>query len=106
MKIANRASKMIGTGSIAMLLILIIGAARHQGRNARPANTQAHEQLIFSVKGPDLFRAYCASCHGSEGRGDGPMAPILKTQPSDLTTISRRNHGIFPAKTLEQAGRG
>ena len=46
------------------------------------------------------FRAYCASCHGLEGRGDGPTAEVLKTRPSDLTQISRRNGGAFPAKQV------
>lgn len=52
--------------------------------------------LIDSLAGPDLFRAYCATCHGIEGRGDGPIAGALTTRPSDLTSLTARNSGRFP----------
>lgn len=38
----------------------------------------------------------CAVCHGQSGRGDGGMIDILKTAPTDLTTLSRKNGGVFP----------
>lgn len=52
--------------------------------------------LIDSLAGPDLFRAYCASCHGEDGRGRGPAAGSFKTAPADLTGLSRRAGGAFP----------
>lgn len=54
------------------------------------------QQLIHSVAGPDLFRAYCASCHGSDARGHGPAAAALKTRVADLTRLSKNNGGKFP----------
>ena len=38
----------------------------------------------------------CAVCHGQSGKGDGGMIDILRTAPSDLTTLSRNNGGVFP----------
>ena len=38
----------------------------------------------------------CAVCHGQSGKGDGGMIDILKTAPADLTTLSRKNGGVFP----------
>jgi mono/diheme cytochrome c family protein len=38
----------------------------------------------------------CASCHGPEGRGDGPVAKSLKRTPADLTKLSQANKGVFP----------
>ena len=38
----------------------------------------------------------CAVCHGESGKGDGGMIDILRTAPSDLTTLSRNNGGVFP----------
>lgn len=35
--------------------------------------------------GGDLYRHYCASCHGVSGRGDGPAAGALSPRPPDLT---------------------
>ena len=46
--------------------------------------------------GADLYRQYCATCHGHEGRGDGPVADALRRRPADLTQIARRNGGKFP----------
>ncbi len=43
-----------------------------------------------------MFTAYCTPCHGREGKGDGPAAPALAKQPSDLTKLSARNGGTFP----------
>jgi mono/diheme cytochrome c family protein len=38
----------------------------------------------------------CASCHGLEGRGDGPVAELLITPPADLTRLQAANGGEFP----------
>lgn len=45
--------------------------------------------------GAALYARHCASCHGTEGRGDGPLAAALTARPSDLTTLSRRAGGHF-----------
>ena len=39
---------------------------------------------------------YCASCHGVDGTGNGPMADQLKGQPTDLTPLVKNNGGNFP----------
>jgi mono/diheme cytochrome c family protein len=35
-----------------------------------------------------VYRRYCASCHGVEGRGDGPAAGALTPPPTDLTKLT------------------
>ena len=49
-----------------------------------------------------LFRTYCASCHGSEAKGDGPLAQYLKVRPADLTQIAKRSEGTFPAEKVRR----
>jgi mono/diheme cytochrome c family protein len=56
---------------------------------------------IESMYGPDLFRMYCASCHGRDGKGGGPVAASLKVPPPDLTVLSRRQNGVFPKSEVE-----
>jgi mono/diheme cytochrome c family protein len=58
--------------------------------------------------GAELFHTYCASCHGTRGRGDGPVAGQLRQLPPDLTTFTRRNGGVFPTERVRQIldGRG
>jgi mono/diheme cytochrome c family protein len=46
--------------------------------------------------GHDSYMIACSICHGSEGKGDGAYAPLLKVAPPDLTTIAERNGGTFP----------
>lgn len=60
------------------------------------------------VSGAQLFRTYCASCHGDTARGTGPLSIELTRPVPDLTTFSSRNGGIFPGERLRQIieGRG
>ena len=58
------------------------------------------EHLIYSVNGADLFRAHCAACHGSDGKGNGPLASALKSKVADLTVIAKNNGGPFPTKRV------
>jgi mono/diheme cytochrome c family protein len=56
------------------------------------------------------FDAKCAVCHGKDGKGLGPYAEQLKRTLPDLTTMARRNGGVFPVSktyaTIEGAGPG
>jgi mono/diheme cytochrome c family protein len=63
---------------------------------------QAPTQLIESLEGRDLFRAYCAGCHGADARGGGPAAASLKSRPPDLTQIARRRGAVFPLAGVER----
>jgi mono/diheme cytochrome c family protein len=42
------------------------------------------------------FLRSCASCHGTSGTGDGPVAKSLSTPPADLTRLAEANNGVFP----------
>lgn len=46
--------------------------------------------------GRNLYSANCVPCHGSQGKGDGPNAAQLSTQPADLTKIAARRDGVWP----------
>lgn len=46
--------------------------------------------------GRQMYASYCAPCHGVDGKGSGPVASSLKSQPTDLTRLMRDNHGKFP----------
>jgi len=66
------------------------------GQNRQTKQSGDTVKLIDSIQGPNLYKAYCAVCHGPNAKGDGPMATFLKTAPSDLTRISAKNGGMFP----------
>ena len=50
--------------------------------------------------GSQLFRTHCASCHGTDARGAGPMAAVLREIPPDLTRFAARNGGVFPSERV------
>ena len=79
---------------IALTLVtafLLLGAFASWGDRPVKRNSDDKVMLIQSLKGADLFRSYCASCHGREGKGDGPVAPALNAKVPDLTTIESPN---------------
>jgi mono/diheme cytochrome c family protein len=57
--------------------------------------------MINSVAGRDLFEFYCATCHGRDGKGAGPVATALRVPPPDLTTLATRYGGVFPGSRIE-----
>ncbi len=61
---------------------------------------------ITSIDGKDLYKAYCEQCHGSAGKGDGPVAVTLKKPPTDLTQLATRNNGKFNRTAVEAFIRG
>ena len=53
--------------------------------------------------GRTLYLRYCASCHGRNGRGDGPVAAALGEKPTDLTRIAAKHGGEFPFSAVVDA---
>jgi len=60
------------------------------------------QQELSQSTGKGIFTKYCARCHGVDGKGNGPDANKLSEKPADLTRISKRNHGKFPAQRVAQ----
>ena len=60
-----------------------------------PKVERASTVPITSIEGRDNFLAYCAVCHGKDGKGHGPAAPAMKVPVPDLTTIAKRNSDKF-----------
>ena len=52
--------------------------------------------VVGRSDGAALYAEYCAACHGTGGRGDGPAASGLSARPADLTRLAASNGGAFP----------
>jgi mono/diheme cytochrome c family protein len=64
------------------------------------ANSEAAEAPELS--GAELYKEFCATCHGVSGHGDGPVASSLKQRVPDLTLIAKRRGGEFPAEAIHR----
>ena len=51
-------------------------------------------------KGAELYRVHCATCHGIEATGQGPMAGVLVIRPANLKTLQAENGGVFPTERV------
>lgn len=52
------------------------------------------------------FEANCASCHGTNGKGNGLLVEWLRRSPTDLTTLTKRNGGVFPVSKMYETIEG
>ena len=59
-----------------------------------------------AASGQEMYVNYCAVCHGRDGKGDGPAAEALKVPPADLTLLSHKNGGKYPAIHVAAVIRG
>ncbi len=80
---------------------VLVAAGVGQGRAGQTDVQSSVPPEARSLYGRDLFAFYCATCHGQDGKGNGAVAPALRTQPSDLTMVAQRNGGTFPTAQLE-----
>ena len=56
--------------------------------------------ITNASSGAEMYNAYCAVCHGKDGKGTGPAATELKKPPSDLTLLTKLNKGKFPSESV------
>ncbi len=63
-------------------------------------------QATSAASGKEMYDSYCAVCHGTDGKGNGPAASALKTMPTDLTALSKNNGGKYPSLKVSAAIRG
>jgi mono/diheme cytochrome c family protein len=77
-------------GFAAVLAVSLSFADQAQSKVVIPVNKTA------PTDGKQMYTNYCAPCHGTDGKGQGPAARALKTPPTDLTALLKNNHGKYP----------
>ena len=81
---------------ILLLSILVLGATFAASEDNQTAIRKGPARRTSPSSGSEMYRAYCAACHGLGGKGDGPASSALKSAPADLTQLAKRNSGKFP----------
>jgi len=92
-------------GAIILFLFAFIGLGLSQDHKVTIKKVRAPQTSPAS--GEEMYVSYCASCHGKDGKGNGPAKPALKVPPTDLTMLAKQNKGTFPSahvSTLLKAG--
>lgn len=84
---------------------LVAGAALAQAFPAQANAQPPGQQRIIDV-GRREFDANCASCHGRDGKGKGPLVELLRRPPPDLTQLAKANGGILPINRLYESIEG
>jgi len=59
-----------------------------------------------AASGEEMYKSYCAVCHGVDGTGNGPAASALKVPPTDLTRLAQKEGGNYPALRVSSVIRG
>ena len=80
----------------------VVSAVLATGMGKAQSNASAPTALkqTSPTNGKQMYVNYCASCHGIDGKGDGPVAQSLKMPPADLTLLSKNNNGKFPDRHI------
>ena len=80
--------------ALASLITTALVGLGYASQSDSKVNIVRHEP---ASDGRQMYMSYCASCHGVDGRGSGPVASSLKTPPSDLTALSKNHNGEYPS---------
>lgn len=88
---------------LTVLAVAVIAAAQSQ---PKPEIKHVPIRQTSPASGAEMYKTYCAVCHGTDGKGNGPATEALKTPPSDLTTLASRNGGKYPSLKVAAIIRG
>ena len=89
-------------------IALVFAVAIMAGARTRQKRPVKHVPIkpTSAASGQEMYTNYCAVCHGKDGKGGGPAADALKTPPTDLTTLAKKNGGKYPALHVTSVIRG
>ena len=81
-------------GRVVLVSVVLLWMAWIAG--AGPAVDETQLPSTYMPTGQQMYKQYCAACHGADAKGHGPLAVVLKTPPADLTTLAKHHQGKFP----------
>lgn len=95
MFIQKKGMILLGTFLVATSLCLA-----QEKADQKPVVKQTAIQHTSAASGKEMYTQYCAPCHGTNGKGDGPAASAMKTPPTDLTQLTKKHDGKYPANHI------
>jgi mono/diheme cytochrome c family protein len=88
--------------------LAVIIAMAMMARAQEPKKEIKHVPLkpTSAASGQEMYKSYCAVCHGTDAKGNGPAADALKVPPPDLTALAGKNGGKYPTFKVSAIIRG
>lgn len=88
---------------VAIIVMAMLASAQDQ---AKKEIKHVPIKPTSAASGQEMYKNYCAVCHGADGKGQGPAAEALKVAPPDLTTLAQKNGGAYPGLRVAAVLRG
>lgn len=101
----SKRTRTLGKGAplvLLLVLVALLGLGVEAIAAPQAEDVEASDELR-AARGRTSYRIYCRNCHGKTGVGDGPIAELLKVPPADLTALSQKHGGEYPAEDVYQA---
>jgi mono/diheme cytochrome c family protein len=89
-----------GLITLGVLLVATTVCLAQEKTETKPVVKKTPIQQTSAASGKEMFNQYCAPCHGTDGKGNGPAASSMKSMPTDLTQLTKKNDGKFPSAKL------
>ena len=99
----NGLDKQGGSSGYALGAMILFGAFIGLFAASLAATQNQSDETYSVAKGRVTYRIYCINCHGAEARGDGTLAELLTTVPTDLTQLAKNNDGTYPIEKVRES---
>jgi mono/diheme cytochrome c family protein len=91
---------------VLMVTTLVVSAVLAMAQGQTPVVKHVPIRPTNASSGQEMFKTYCAVCHGEDAKGSGPAASAMKVPPTDLTSLAQKNGGKYPALHVSSVVRG
>ena len=97
-----RAHRSVGRVVAVVIALMTMASAQEPNKEIKHVPIRP----TSAASGQEMYKTYCAVCHGTDGTGNGPAAGALKVPPPDLTTLASKSSGKYPAMKVSAIIRG
>jgi mono/diheme cytochrome c family protein len=91
---------------VLMVTTLVVSAVLAMAQGQTPVVKHVPIRPTNASSGQEMFKTYCAVCHGEDAKGSGPAASAMKVPPTDLTSLAQKYGGKYPALHVSSVVRG
>jgi mono/diheme cytochrome c family protein len=91
---------------VALVAVAVIAGGQESKQDSQKVIKHVPIKRTSPASGQEMYGTYCAVCHGTDAKGNGPAADALKVPPPDLTGLAKKEGGKYPAMRVSSIIRG